>query len=433
MTTSTTQTEQTATLAIVGGGIGGLSLAIGLHKQGVPFHIYEAAHHFGEIGAGVALHSCAQSAMKLIDTKLYEGFERHATFNKTDKDTWFRVIYGMDTKDGSSKAGDHLVEIKSPGYGINGIHRAEFLDELVKLVPQDTVSFGKRLVREVDEGSHVRLEFNDGTSATHAAVIGCDGIKSHVRESLIGPQYNAIFTGKYCYRGILPMDRAKELLGEDLASNAHLHIGYGGHLLNLPISRGDVMNVVAFSSKPDGKWTDDRWVVPTKIADAEHDFQGWGTNVTNIVSMMHNTDIWALFEAPSAPTYFRNRVALLGDAAHATTPHQGSGAGMAIEDAFILSSLLGLAKDKSTEISAVFAVYDELRRVRSQRLVTTSNEAGQLWDLENPNVGDDGDKLKADVRDRFNWIWNHDLEKELEQGKQLLAERKKGAVVLVLN
>ena len=430
MTTSTTGVEKEVKLAIVGGGIGGLCLAIGLHKQGVPFHIYEAAHHFGEIGAGVALHPCAQSAMKLIDTKLYEGFERHATFNKTIKDTWFRVLYGMDSKDGAKKAGDHLVDILSPGYGRNCIHRAEFLDELVKLVPQENVSFGKRLVREVDEGTQVRLEFNDGTSAIHSAVIGCDGIKSHVRESLLGPQYNAIFTGKYCYRGILPMEQARELLGDEMASNAYMHIGYGGHLLNFPIARGNTMNIVAFSSKPDGKWTDDRWVVPTQVAVAERDFEGWGSNVSKVISMMHDPDIWALFEAPPAPTYFRNRVALAGDAAHATTPHQGSGAGMAIEDAFILSSLLGIAKNNTAEIPLVFAVYDELRRVRSQRLVTTSNEAGLLWELENPSVGDDPEKFKENVHHRFNWIWNHDLEKELEQGKQLLAEREKDAAVL---
>ena len=418
-------------LAVVGGGIAGLTLAIGLQKQGVPYHLYEAAHHFGEIGAGVAFNPCAVSAFRLIAPELYEGFVRQMTLNATMKDNWFRFCWGMDSRGGQHKADDVISDYQGPGFALHSVHRAHFLDELVKLVPAEHVSFGKRLVREVDEGTHVRLDFHDGSSAVHSGVIGCDGIKSHVRESLLGPEYNARFTGKYAYRGVLPMDHAVELLGEDMARNSFMHLGYGGHILTFPIAHGATFNVVAFSTKPDGRWDDDRWVVPLHRADLERDFAHWGPTAKKILGLMEKPDVWALFEHPPAPTYCRNRVALVGAAAHASTPHQGSGAGMAVEDAYILSSLLGAARTDA-DLPDVFAVYDELRRVRSQKLVATSNEAGLQWELEHPAVSDDEDSFRRLLHSRLRWIWNHDLTAELAYGKQLFAERKTTKVALAV-
>lgn len=76
----------------------------------------------------------------------------------------------------------------------------------------------------------------------------------------------------------------------------------------------------------------------------EADFEHWGCSVRNILSLMEKPDVWALFDHPPARTYWKGRMCLLGDSAHASTPHQGAGAGMALEDAFVLSKLLGQAQ-----------------------------------------------------------------------------------------
>ena len=126
-----------------------------------------------------------------------------------------------------------------------------------------------------------------------------------------------------------------------------------------------------------------------------------------------------MFDSIPAETYTNgSRVCLLGDAAHASTPHQGSGGGMAMEDAFILSKLLAQIPATS-DISKAFKVYDEGRRPRSQRLVATSREAGRLYDMELTDDGDD-ESLRRNLEDRYKWIWDADQEIELAQATELL-------------
>jgi salicylate hydroxylase len=123
---------------------------------------------------------------------------------------------------------------------------------------------------------------------------------------------------------------------------------------------------------------------------------------------MEKTDVWALFDHPPAPYFYKGRLCLLGDAAHATTPHQGAGAGQAIEDAYVLSELIGKVKSAG-ELEAAFKAYDEVRRPRSQRVVTTSREAGHLYELEDGNAGFDLKKTKDLLQTRYKWIWDEDL------------------------
>jgi salicylate hydroxylase len=202
-----------------------------------------------------------------------------------------------------------------------------------------------------------------------------------------------------------------------------MYFGYHGHMLTFPIEHGKTMNVVAFRTSKTGKWEDERWVVPMKREDMEKDFEDWGRDVKSVLGLMEKTDLWALFDHPPAETYYKGRVCLLGDAAHASTPHQGSGAAMALEDAYILSSLLGQAKNVD-ETEDAFRVYDATRRPRTQRLVTTSREAGQTYELENKDVGDDEEKLRRNLDERQRWIWNHNLEIDMIKAKGMMQRQK---------
>ena len=137
--------------------------------------------------------------------------------------------------------------------------------------------------------------------------------------------------------------------------------------------------------------------------------------------MLDAPDQWALFEQKPAPTYYEGRIAIMGDAAHGSTPHQGAGAGMAVEDALIMSSLLEDESIKSlADIRRAFAAFDHIRRPRSQKVVKTSHEAGDEYGFEGPQ-GDDLEKIKEDLQTRFRWIWEEDLEKELEMAKAQLS------------
>lgn len=233
-------------VAIVGGGIAGLTFAIGLLKHKVPVTIYESAHHFGEIGAGVYFSPNAARAMSGIDPSVTAAFERVATANKHPdlENVWFEFRHGEDSDE--AKAGDLFCRMGWEGaQSHGGVHRAKFLDELIKLIPDGVAQFGKRVTAMEQVGDKVKLTFKDGSKATHDCVVGCDGIHSETRKYILGPNdpaVNAVFSGKYCHRGLVPMDEAVAALGEELATNSQNYVGHHGHLLTFPVEKGKVFN-----------------------------------------------------------------------------------------------------------------------------------------------------------------------------------------------
>lgn len=125
---------------------------------------------------------------------------------------------------------------------------------------------------------------------------------------------------------------------------------------------------------------------------------------------------WALFHHLVTPSYYDRRVCLLGDSAHATTPHQASGAGQCMEDALIMSRLLRLVKDES-QLETAFSVFDGIRRPRAQRVVQTSKEAGDLCAFKAPGIGTDMHKIVANQAERYLWIWLHDLDEDVREAE----------------
>jgi salicylate hydroxylase len=229
------------TIAILGGGLAGLALAISLLHQSIPVKIYEAASCFSEIGAGVAFGPNTLRAIAAIDPALNAAYERCATRNawSEKRRKWMAFRLGCDVFDVEGRAvgrvGDLICEDEAGEMGQCSVHRAKFLGEMVNLIPEGVAHFGKTVVdvQEVGEVDRrrVRLTFSDGGSAEASAAVGCDGIKSRVRRILLGednPLSRPRFVGEYAFRGLIPMGKAREVLGEYAAGNGHVHIGYGG-------------------------------------------------------------------------------------------------------------------------------------------------------------------------------------------------------------
>jgi salicylate hydroxylase len=154
------------------------------------------------------------------------------------------------------------------------------------------------------------------------------------------------------------------------------------------------------------------------------DYKHWSPNVRTLIENLQSPDIWALFNHLPAPVYYSTSplVGLVGDAAHATTPHQGAGAGMCIEDVYILSELLSECHSKA-DLAKSLRAYDAVRRPRSQKLVKTSREAGMLWEFEGANEGDDLVKLKENALKRMEWIWDHDITQDMKRARAMLQEK----------
>ena len=140
----------------------------------------------------------------------------------------------------------------------------------------------------------------------------------------------------------------------------------------------------------------------------------------DILSLIEKPNIWALFDHPPAPTYhYKGKICLLGDAAHASTPHHGAGAGMAVEDALILSKLLASIETEG-ELQHAFAAYDKVRRPRSQRLVASSRKMALVYDFEDEGTRHSIDAMGEFLLHAWDWIWNEDVEGQVEKAQKCL-------------
>lgn len=99
-----------------------------------------------------------------------------------------------------------------------------------------------------------------------------------------------------------------------------------------------------------------------------------------------------------------------------STPHNGAGAGVAVEDAAVLSRLLGaLEHPDPSALAAAFKTYDAVRLTRTQKLVTASRDAALLYEFQKPGILDDMEKVKADLQERYKWLWEFDMEQHCQQ------------------
>ncbi|KAJ5167762.1 uncharacterized protein N7482_003356 [Penicillium canariense] len=413
------------TVTIVGGGIGGLTLAAGLLRRQVRVQIYEAASAFAEIGLGLSIGPAAHRAMPLIDPQIREIYDSLITTHadspgyETFRQTWFEIIWASGEREG-----ELLMDLQALPSGQTTLRRANFLDALVGLIPPDIVHFGKRLESLAETADGVDLRFDDGTSVRADVVVGCDGIKSKVKESMLpeeSAQTQPRYSGMYGYRAVLDMEDMIHAVGDQRARVSTMYIGEGAYGISYPMMHAQKVNVGLYILSD--RWDCETWVRPAVREDMQRDAQNMGRYVKALVEHMPDPSQWAIFEHPPISTFFRSRVAILGDAAHASTPHQGAGAGQAIEDAHVLAELLGDARVKSVQHArAGFKAYDEIRRPRSQRVVTSSKENADLLCLCLDGVGANEAKLKETFQSRLHWLWDLDVQEQADQARRKMLE-----------
>lgn len=224
------------------------------------------------------------------------------------------------------------------------------------------------------------------------------------------------------------MDEARAALGDRYAQNSFIWVGYGAVIMTYPIDSGKTLNIVAINSCYDN-W-DGPWVQPADYKKIAKEFADWGPNAQKIIGLLNKpeTAAWSMWDHPFAPTYFRGNIVMTGDAAHATTPFQGQGAGQSIEDAYVLGSLFAHV-DTKEKIPLVFKAYDKIRRPRSQKVCTTSREAGELCALRLPSVGDSAEAFKENIEWRMDWMWHRDIAGQYDQARLIFQKLVKGEAV----
>ncbi|KAF2134185.1 FAD/NAD(P)-binding domain-containing protein [Dothidotthia symphoricarpi CBS 119687] len=431
--------NQDFNIAIAGAGIGGLALAIGLTHLNVPFTLYESAPAFSAVGAGVGLGPNALRAMDLIDKRFYGMYMSIATGN-LNPEKKHTMMEAMRLEQGLGKGESWW---GNGGWGAEyfertSAHRKDLLDIMTSLIPSDAVRFNKTVKTITQANGRVTLTFADGQIAPHTAVICCDGVKGPSRRIVLGDKYPhlvaPVYTNRYVYRAIVPMPDARALLG-DLATDAKMYMAPGANLSTYPISAGRATNVVAFR-KHNAPWPHREFTHTVSREEMLDDFRHLNPDprLMRLLDWAQPTR-WALFHHPVTPTYYNGLICMMGDVAHAGGPHQGAGAGMCLEDALVLSRVLGRLYHRTNThpspkaVEAAFQAYDEVRRPRAQKQVLTSHECGDVYCLADPVVGADMQRVVAHLKGRFGWIWEHDLGgdvREVERRFDELAGEREG-------
>ncbi|OMG61768.1 MULTISPECIES: salicylate 1-monooxygenase [Pseudomonadaceae] len=422
-------------IGIVGGGISGIALALELCRYShLQVQLFEAASAFGEVGAGVSFGPNAVRA--IVGLGLGEAYLQVADRTSVPwEDVWFEWRRGSDNS--------YLGATIAPGVGQSSVHRADFIDALVTHLPDGIAQFRKRAVHVEQQGGEVQVLFADGTEHRCDLLIGADGIKSALRSHVLecqglSPQAPR-FTGTCAYRGLVDSLRLREAyraqcIDEHLVDVPQVYLGLDGHILTFPVKQGRLINVVAFfsdRSQPDPTWPADMpWVRNASQREMLDTFTGWGAAARVLLECIPAPTLWALHDLAELPTYVYRRVALIGDAAHATLPHMGAGAGQGIEDAYFLARLLGDTQVDAGNLAELLEAYDDLRRPRACRVQRTSWETGELYEFRDPVVGANEQLLGENLATRFDWLWNHDLDTDLAEARARLGWERGGRVVL---
>ncbi|PYI16366.1 FAD/NAD(P)-binding domain-containing protein, partial [Aspergillus violaceofuscus CBS 115571] len=434
---STTSASMTIEIAIIGSGLIGTLLALGLLNRNSPhlrIQVYEQAACHRELGAGIGFTRAARHCMMRLDPRLDECLRAVATENgePDDPDYNMRFVDGYHTyvdDDSPQPVGieGKVYKLYAGPRGFEGCHRAHFLEEIMKLMPEGVVQFGKRLERyEYLESRRIQLVFGDGSVREVDGVIGCDGIKSRVRDLMFpNADHRPRYAHQLAYRGLIPMDQAIAHLGRHRALLQHMHCGPHAHVLHFPVANQKLLNVVAFV--PDPKDWD-----PTQTTPKAHlltTFNHWIPFLRTLLTLLpdHLTQwpIFDLYDRPP-PTYAIARVCLVGDAAHAASPHHGAGAGVGVEDALALVTALGCAEadilsGKLTTPQALevaFKAYSDVRYKRSQWVMRSSREVCRAyeWELFSGEAGGEVaetgmmGRVFEEIRRRTMTVWGLDVE-----------------------
>ncbi|GLA91433.1 hypothetical protein AtubIFM61612_003869 [Aspergillus tubingensis] len=418
-------------IAIIGSGLIGTLLALGLlnipnssttnsNLTTLRIKIYEQSPTTHELGAGIGFTTCARKCMTLMDPRIAECVARVATLNgeAEDPDYCMRFVDGFRTEGEDEGKGVHVsgkvYKLYAGPRGFEGCHRGQFLDEVMKLMPEGVVEYNKRVEGyEYLPSGRIQLGFSDGGRVECDLVLACDGIKSLIRTHLY-PGTKPQYTHQFAFRGLVPMTTAISKLGRYRALRQHMHCGPRAHVLHFPVAKQQLMNVVAFVQDPND-WMHSGMTAPARKSEVVDAFQEWGPFVRAVIDLLpEELDKWAVFDTYDSPVpkYAEGRVALVGDAAHASSPHHGAGAGMGVEDALALVTAIRRARedvDRGVEVNgaleAAVRAYSRVRYERSQWLVRSSREVGWTYEWMKESVGADMDRAFADIKERSHRVW----------------------------
>ncbi|WP_324283023.1 FAD-dependent monooxygenase [Cyanobacterium aponinum UTEX 3222] len=351
-------------IIIVGGGIGGLTLARALQLKGIDFQLYEQAKSFEALGYGL------QISPNVVRVFQQLGLDK-------ELETISHRCYGFQLKsfDSDREIASWQLNQTIPYYQSRRADLHQLLYDSIE--DKSRIHFCQRLTdyHQEEESLYFSLE-NDPQKYSAKALIGADGVRSHLRKSLF-PNYEAKYSGYFAFRAILPFsEKYRPLWGK-----ATVWMGKNHHVVAYPNENKQIgkcwLNLVLVVREKN--WQEEGWAI---TADKQEIWQRFGNKsplLDEILQDLGKTEEtcykWGLFTHQPLPYWSKGKVTLLGDAAHPMLPFQAQGAGMAIEDAYVLANCLSL----ETKIETALFKYQQLRQERATKVQQTSRKNADIF------------------------------------------------------
>ncbi len=362
---------------VVGGGIGGIATAIALSQKGYAVHVIEQAPEFAEIGAGIQLGPNIVRALDRLGIK-----QQVMDISSMPDALVMRCALG-----GHVITRVPVKEIFPKHYGENYavVHRADLHACMLRKAaesPLIKLEKNREMTSFEDKGDRVIVHCKDGRSEEGAALIGCDGLWSRIREEIVGDG-KPVVSGHIAFRAVLKRDEVPEgMWGPDVV----LWAGPKTHLVHYPLRRGELYNLVAvFHSDR----YEEGWNVEASSSEMMKHFAGQRQEVMKLIEKIETWKMWVLCDRLPVKNWTKGLVTLLGDSAHPTLQYLAQGANMATEDAVQLAHDVALSPG---DLNAAFLSYQSKRYLRTARIQTNSRVYGQFYHAAG---------VVAELRDQF--------------------------------
>jgi salicylate hydroxylase len=350
---------------VAGAGIGGLTAALALSRQGWRVTVLERRTGFSEVGAGIQISPNASRV--LIDLGLGSALRRAASEPS-------RVVVrsiGSGAQIGEVALGPFMRERFGAPYYV--IHRADLqrlLLDAVRSQPNVTLLLGREACGfGGGSGQEIAIEKAGGARETLAAdlVVGADGLWSKLRAAT-GPARAPEYRGFVAWRATMVRAEAPaEIAGEETG----LWLGRAGHVVHYPLAGGRLLNIVAIERRADPV---EGWAAPGRREDLLARFDDAAESLRQLLAVPAEWLLWSVFDLPAA-RMANGRLALLGDAAHPVLPFLAQGGALAVEDAATLANALAQARD----VPAALERYANARLARVRRVQAAARRNGRAY------------------------------------------------------
>jgi 2-polyprenyl-6-methoxyphenol hydroxylase-like FAD-dependent oxidoreductase len=341
---------------LVGGGIAGLSASIALAQRGVEVHLIDRNSEWGALGAGLTFNGASARAFQQLGvlSRILEAGSGHGNSKVCD---WQGKV--LISSDPNAKFGEGL-----PAWG--GILRPA-LHEILRSAALElgvSAKTGVNVNSFEERSDRIEAALSNGDQDSYDLIVAADGVTSSIRRMLFPAAPTPQFTGQVCWRAIAP--RPKEVLcGE-------VYLG-GPHKVGInPISK-DLMYMFVLVHAPDNPRVDPAdWLF--RLREVLVDYGGHISAIRENLNNDSSINYRPLEGLLLAPPWHKGRIVIIGDAVHATTPHAGYGAGLAVEDGIVLAEELG----RPTTLDAALGAFGARRYPRCAAVVNGSLEIGKL-------------------------------------------------------